>query len=153
MVYKDKKRLKIENIIEKYSIPSKLANYYNNIGEFYEKLKILRDGIVHHGLDIKDIFVFDKGFAISSETNLFKYYSIWNNDEKKPNNYYSLRPLLYHWISNSIDACNEFARVISSVIKFPPSIMSKHNVYIRTPHLKSYNQMKKELNEGTWWNN
>jgi hypothetical protein len=152
MVYKDKQKLTVDNIIEKYLIPDKLAEYYSGICEFYEALKILRDDIIHHGIDIEDIYVFDNGFAISSKTNLFKSYNIWDDSWKMPNDLYSIRPLLQYWISQSLRACNEFVDVIKQVIKFPPSIMPEHNVYVRTPHLKSYNQMVRELDKGVWWN-
>ena len=151
MVYFKNRRLELDEIIKRKTIPEKLAQYYYNIGKFYEKLKLLRDDIVHHGFEIANIYVFDEGFAIKNNSNLYKYYDIWDEDDKKPNDLYSLRPLLNYWINNSINACNDFVNVIGKIIKFPPSLIPKHNVYIRTPHLKQYNNMVKELKEYVWW--
>jgi hypothetical protein len=151
MIFQDKKRLSKEEIENKFSIPSEIATYYYSMGDFYEKLKILRDDIVHHNKNLDNIFVLDKGFAISKDSLLFKKNELLWEDKDGINNLFSIRPLLNYWISSTIDSCNDFIHSFSNNLILPKSLFQNHNVYIRSPNLKSFIYMKKELKSNPWW--
>jgi len=152
MIYKDKQILSKQEIIEKYNIPEVLANYYSNIAPFYEKLKIFRDKIVHQGKISETIFVLEIGFAILNSSFLYSDYKELLIKEFAYNDrLYSIRPILYHWITNTINSCNLFSETISKIIKFSESLIKDYNIYTRSYYIKNYLKMKEELKNNPWW--
>lgn len=152
MVYKDEQILSKQKIIEDYNIPEELASFYSNIAPFYEKLKIFRDKIVHQGKISETVFVLEIGFAILNTSFLYSDYKdllikkfVYND------RLYSIRPILYHWITNTINTCNFFSETISKIIKFPESLIKDYNIYTRSYHIKNFLNMKEELKYNPWW--
>ncbi len=144
------KKRTLDEMITKYNIPLQLAEYYYKQFDFYEKLRIIRNDIVHHEKTLDYFFVFDEGFAISKDTKLFKEYNIWNEDDKKENNIYSIRPLISYIINNTIKSCDDYCKCILQVVKLPEQ-MILDNVYLRTPHIKAFKQMERDLKTTSWW--
>lgn len=151
MVYLDKKKLTTEQIISKFGLPDAIANFYSDTAIFYENLKIFRDDIVHHGKNIEVLFVLKEGFAARKESILFNYFPVYNENESKPNNLYSIRPLIHHIIRNTIISCNYFSEIIRKCIQFPENIMPEYSTFLRIPQFQSFMKMEKELMTNSWW--
>jgi len=151
VIISDKVVKTLDRICSDYNIPEQLARFYINQVDFYEKLKNIRDDIVHHDKSLDYFFVFEKGFAISKENRLFSKYEIWNEKDKEKNDLYSVRPLIHYIIQNTVKACNDYCDCIRMIIKFPDSIFKDYHFFLRTPALKSFLSMDRELKEKSWW--
>ncbi len=70
----------------------------------------------------------------------------------KPNGGYSIRPLLNHIISNTLNTCDEFFEYVIKHVVLEEPIIKDYYVFFRHPHIKNYINMNKELEHSSWWN-
>jgi hypothetical protein len=151
VVMADKKVRTIDEIQARFGLPRELAQYYSEQCEFYEKLKSIRDDIVHHDKSLDYFYSLEEGFAISDTTRLFQDFPIWNENDKKNGHLYSVRPLLSFLITKTISSCNEFCTAISRVIGFPRPIIEGGFIFVRSPHIVAVVDMETALRTSTWW--
>ncbi|WP_062428962.1 hypothetical protein [Treponema endosymbiont of Eucomonympha sp.] len=86
---KENKKVKLrtaDEISQEFNMPIEFIQFYANQAPFYEKIKMVRDRIIHRPIENKgtQFFVFDDGFGISSneylKEDLFEQFNVW---EKK----------------------------------------------------------------------
>lgn len=140
-----------DEIVQRWNIPKPLAEYYFRQGGFFELLRNYRDQISHHGRDLKFLFVTERGFAVSADTEPFASFSVWNEDHMLPNRLASLRPVLAHIVTETIKACEEFTMVIQSLVTFPPEVAPGFKLFLRGNHMKELLAMQDILGGCLWW--
>jgi len=142
-----------EEISTVFNLPSDFANFYIEQVNFFEKLKTLRDDLVHNPETVKQdlFFVFNEGFGISDNSKLFKQFDIWDKHDCKTNNIYSIRPLLHCLVSNIMNASECFCDCIMKAIIFPYPIIDNYYVFLRHPHIRNFRNMCNELEKSSWW--
>ncbi len=151
MVMLDRKRMSATEIAEKWHIPSTLAEFYFKQGAFFEHLRSWRDEIAHHGRDLSFLFVTERGFAVSADTEPFCSFGIWNENHMQKNRLASLRPALAYVITETLRACEEFTDAIQKIIEFPPEIVPGFRLYLRGYHNKQLLSMRGCIEECLWW--
>lgn len=151
MVLSDKKPMTQNEIEERYMIPPQLASFYFNAGPFFISLRDYRDKIVHFGHEINSIFVLDTGFAVNKNVDPFKSFNLWKEEDFYGTNLASLRPVLHHIMTKTLETCDEFVKAITSCVAFPPSIIPKHNIYTRGYHTGAFTNLCNTIEEKRWW--
>ena len=151
MVMRDRTRMSVDEIIDRWSIPRQLAEYYFKQGPFFELLRSYRDKIAHHGQDLRFLFVTERGFAISADTEPFATLNVWNDEHMLPNRLASLRPVLAHIITETLRACEEFTDVMQRFVVFPPPIAPGFTLFLRGHHMRELLQMQSILENCLWW--
>lgn len=151
MVMKDRSRMSVDEIAERWRIPEQLAQYYFKQGPFFELLRGYRDRIAHHGQDLRFLFVTERGFAISADTEPFATFSVWDEEHMLQNRLASLRPVVAHIITETIRACEEFTEVMQRFVVFPPPIAPGFRLFLRGHHTKELLQMQSILENCLWW--
>ena len=105
--------------------------FYINQIYFYEKLKNIRDDIVHREKTFDIFYIFDDGIGISNKDKLFKVFEILNTNDYKPNSIYSIRLLINYIIETTIKSCCDFCDCIYQIIMLPKPFkdLSPNNIY------------------------
>lgn len=151
MVLKDRSLMTPGEISQRWNIPKEFAEYYARQGPFFELLRGYRDQISHHGKDLRFLFVTERGFALSADTDPFACFKVWNDEHMLPNRLASLRPILAHIITETIKACEEFTSVMQRFIIFPPPIAPEFTLFLRGHHTKELLQMSSIIDNCLWW--
>lgn len=151
MVMQDKKRMSAEEIAEKWHLPLTLAEYYFKQGGFFELLRSWRDEVAHHGRDLNFLFVTERGFAVSADTEPFCSFGVWKEEHMQNNRLASLRPALAHVVTETFRACEEFTDIIQRIVEFPPEIVPNFKLYLRGFHNKQLLSMRGCIEECLWW--
>lgn len=151
MVLTSEQIMSRDEIGEKYQIPDLLANFYRDSAGFFVLLRKFRDSIVHQGKSVEIVFELDKGFAVDANTEPFKSFGVWREDDFAENNLVTLRPIIHHLIRGTIDICDNFTDAIKQLVIFPPSLIPNHNMYIRGVHSLDYIKLDNIIENQRWW--
>ncbi|WP_321992538.1 hypothetical protein [Marispirochaeta aestuarii] len=151
IIYKNKELSSLNEIIERYSLPEPLANYYYESGRLFDSIKTVRDDIVHHGKGIDYIFSYEKGFAVTEESTIYKNFDVLKKNSQNQNNLISIRPMIKYLITEMLSLLDNYTKSINSVLKFPMETITDYKIYLRIPQIKYYNRMVKELEKTEWW--
>jgi len=157
MCLKGQKLRTAAELMATYSLPEPIAKFYERSGSLLQRVRRLRDSVVHGGtreLDQKGpVFVAEKGFATGCGDRLYEAFpDIWRDEYAVNSNVYSLRPLLAHLTLNVLQICSEAADVLSCCLRFPGPVAPGHRVFIRAPHNAALLKLQKVLQGGNpWW--
>jgi hypothetical protein len=151
IVINNNKRRSIDEIVSYYHLPKDIAQFYINQIDFYERLKKIRDDIVHREKTFDTFFILDDGIGISNSDKLFDVFEILNTNDHKQNGIYSIRPLINYVITTTLKSCCDFCNCIAQIIILPKPIIIDFNVYLRTPSIENYTKMYNELQKTSWW--
>lgn len=151
MVMKDEQMMSCEEICDLYRIPKQLADFYSRAAPFFAVLRQYRDNIIHHGKSLEMIFVTDRGFAVSEETEPFASFNVWQKDQIQPNGLASIRPVLAHVVIETIKSCEYFAHTIQRIIRFPPDIAPGFHLFLRGYHNEELIQLESVITHSQWW--
>jgi len=138
-------------IVDKYSIPIKLAEFYERQGTFFQILRTFRDRFIHGGNSIDSILVTEKGFAVRENTQPFSTFDVWNTKHQIENNLCSLRPAIAHIVTKTLEACEDYAYTIQRVIQYPPEMVPEMLFYMRGPFTNELHFLALILEECQWW--
>lgn len=151
MVIKDGRVMSCEEIRDMYRIPKQLADFYARTSSFFAVLRQYRDNIIHHGKSIEMIFVTERGFAVSKETEPFASFNAWQQDQIQPNGLASIRPALAHVVIETIKSCEDFAHTIQRIIRFPPDIAPGFRLFLRGYHNEELILLESVKANSQWW--
>lgn len=151
MVLKDGKVMASDDICDAYGIPKQLADYYSRAASFFAVLRQYRDNIIHHGKTPEMIFLTERGFAVSKETEPFASFNVWQQGQIQPNGLASIRPVLAHVVIETVKSCEDFARTIQSIIRFPPDIAPGFRLFLRGYHNEELIQLESVKANSQWW--
>ncbi|MEX0595316.1 MAG: hypothetical protein WD512_02370, partial [Candidatus Paceibacterota bacterium] len=152
MIIKNNKLLSQEEIQSRYNIPESMAKYYFEIAPFFLVLREYRDKVVHSGKTVDIVFELENGFAVDKSSEPFASFNVWKESDFYNVNLASLRPVIHHIITITLKSCDDFIDVISSIIKFPPSLIPNHNIYTRGYHTTAYINLINTIEAQRWWN-
>lgn len=141
------------DISEKFAVPTELAEYYARHAQFFQLLRTFRDRFVHGGSSIRCIFVTEQGFAVRSSTEPFATFNVWNTEHQQKNGLCSLRPAIAYLVSKTLEACDDYARTVQKIIKYPPSIVPGMMFYMRGPFTSEFHTLKPVIQNCSWWKN
>lgn len=139
-----------QEIYEMFSVPSELANYYVRHGSFFQILRTFRDRFVHGGSSIDSIYVTEKGFAVSKDTQPFNKFPVWNEGHELKNGLCSLRPPIAHIVRKTLEACDDYAHTINCIIKYPPPMVPNMRFYMTGPFTSELHKLGPVLKECRW---
>lgn len=151
MVLCNKELRTVESIQTRFHVPVELASFYYGHGSFFQVLRRYRDDVVHSGKDFASIFVTEKGFAVNADVQPFASFGVWNEEHMLPNRLASLRPVIAHVITETLLACEDFAKTIQRIIRFPPEIAPGFRLFLRGYHNNQLHAMKDVLKNCEWW--
>jgi hypothetical protein len=151
VVLRDERLMTVKAIQTQLRVPAELAAFYYRHGPFFQMLRQYRNNVVHSGKDFNSIFVTEKGFAVSANVDPFASFGVWKEEHMLPNRLASLRPIIAHVITETLTACEDFARMIQKIIQFPPEIAPGFKLFIRGYHNHQLLAMKDVLTNSSWW--
>jgi len=140
-----------EQIISRYAMPDMLAQYYTRQADFFTWLREYRDYISHSGKSFEYVFATKKGFAVSIDTKPFSSMSIWSDKNTQPNKLGSVKSFTAYLIISTFKAIEEFARVMSKIIVFPPDIAPDYHVFICGPHVSYLQNLSTHIQDEPWY--
>ena len=138
-------------LVEKYGLPSQLAEFYIRNFQFFSSLREFRDNVAHRGSSVDTIFSTERGFAVHDSQAPFSEYGVWTEEHKKANGLCSLRPAIGHVIHQTLAACEDFSRTIESIILFPPPIAPGLHLYMRGYFNEHLIKNVEAINKSKWW--
>lgn len=151
MVIKEQTLISSEALQQTRGLPASIADFYVAYGEFFQRMKSLRDQIVHHSASLGFFFIVDQGVAISEASEFYRLFPVFHNLPRIPNGLVSLRPFLGHIVETTLSATHDLSMVIERTIRLPATIIPDHVAYVRGPQVRSYRSMKRQLAESSWW--
>ncbi len=140
-----------EELIHRFHIPQPLAAFYVRSGPFFEVLRNFRDRFVHGGNTPEHVFVTERGFAVQRCTDPFCTFNVWNLEHMLPNDLCSLRPVIGHIVVKTLEACEDYATTIQSIIQYPAPIAPNLHFLIRGHFNDVLNQCSTALEKCLWW--
>jgi hypothetical protein len=151
MALSDNKVMEVAQLQQKWRVPEKLASFYIRHANFFKVLRDYRDAILHCGADFDIIFVTEKGFAVRADTEPFASFGVWNEEHMLKNRLASLRPIIAYVITKTFNACDDFAGIISEIIRWPPEIVPGFKLYVRGFHNTELIILNDVLENCSWW--
>lgn len=152
-LHSDGSALTWEQIQDRQRIPRPLAEAYASAALFCQKLKGLRDDIVHQGHETALVLVTPRGFAISKTAKHFSALGVWADGHALNENLFSLRPVLAYLIAGTLRTCNLFAEVLGRHFAMPePVLVPDYRYFFRSVHSDAILRTLAVANGGSpWW--
>ena len=135
MVLENNLPMPAERIKERHSIPDTLAQFYAETGPFVEKLRNLRDRIVHGGGSVSEIIFTDRGFGVIAKDHPFEPLGVWLKGDYYNENVASLRTLVAFIVWKTIFILDAFAKVAPSLLKLGPPMAPGLRVWLSVSDL------------------
>lgn len=134
-----------------FSLP--IATAYAGVGTYLQRVRRLRDGVVHRGRTPGPIFLTSQGFGIDPAGPLAQTVpEIWTAGHSFSENVVSLRPLVSYVAVGALAACSSVTRALTSCIRLPPPLAPAHRVFMRTDHAQALHDAEAVLGGGeAWW--
>lgn len=151
VIENNKKLLSINELMLKHTIPEELAKFYYYNGEFFYWLKSYRDKISHSGKSF-DIFIGEEGFSLSIKKNHFSDLHVWNDKNTLKNDLGSVKTLVSYVVLNTINALDEYAKTINSIVKLPNDIAPDYNLYLRSKFNTTLKELHTYIDDNAWNN-
>jgi len=120
-----------DELIERYRLPSPLAEFYFTESEHFQWLRDLRDAVEHHGKSPGMIFDIEDGMAIKADEEPWSFLPIWKPELLRPNGLGSLRAIFLYLVSQALELTTRYVRAYSSCIAVPLAIGPGYRFYIR----------------------
>ena len=106
----------IEDIVQKWGLPDKLALEYTRIAPFFLELRRWRNRVIHSGGKVSHVYSEDSGFMVNVTDKLFAWANCWEHEDIGVNNLASLDPWLAKIIFESMNACNRFIEIFAQIV-------------------------------------
>jgi hypothetical protein len=111
-----------EGLKSRFGLPAQWADFYVEWRPFVQRLRGFRDEVVHRGAPVQTIFVADDGFRIAGHLRSFHGVDVWRASERDGTGLVPLMPALNFIVFKTLAACEDFSRMVSQVIAFPPPV-------------------------------
>ncbi len=151
MVMNSNQRMTVDEIIEKYTLPARIAAAYHATSDFFEWLRAFRDSIAHSGRDFDLVYDTNRGFAISTLASPFSRMDIWDDRNTLPNNLGSLKSAACHVIHSTLSTIDAIVAELQSEIAFPPPIVPGYSVYFCGPSTKHITEVEVGVQVCAWY--
>lgn len=152
-IKKDKKLVKkiltIEEYQNEYKIPELLAKFYVRVQEFFFFVLDMRNDIFHSRKSFK-LFLGDEGFSISLKDYNLESLHFWDEHNTLKNDLESVKALMAYITLNTINALEEYAMTISSIIQLPNDILPNYNIYVRSEFNETLKQLHTYVDDNAW---
>jgi hypothetical protein len=140
------------DLIDKYALPSAMAEMYASVAPFFKGIRRFRDEIVHLGKDPDMVTVSDRGFCVPNSAFGFGDSPFWKPEHQENEHCRSLLPLLAHVALGSILSCGQLMAAFAKQVKLPPAIAPRHRVFVRGPHNEALIWLLHVADGGSpWW--
>jgi hypothetical protein len=139
-----------EQIVSDYGIHEPLVQFYNRQGDFFIWLRSYRDSINHYGAGFAEVFITERGFAVSINQKPFSQLDIWNESNTQGNDLGSVRAVLSYVITNTLLAIEDFARIIGLTIELPYDVAPDHYIFMRGYHVNRLLELGSYLHDHPW---
>lgn len=131
--YSDKP-MTAEEIALKRQVPAPLAECYARHSGVFQLIRAFRDSIIHGGHKMQIIYRGEREFLIEKNLGPFRNLDIWEPAEVEENEIVPLVPALSMVVHSTIVACEDFASVLSQIVRFPPHTVPGMVMFMRGYH-------------------
>jgi hypothetical protein len=142
MVLVDGVVMEPQQIVERHCVPPEFATYYHQQAEFFVWLRDYRDQILHSGKGFDPVFVTESGFGVLTSEKPFDAMSIWDESNTKPNAVGSFLAVVHHVVLKTLNAMEGFAEVFSKIVRFPPDLVTRFDVFVCGYHIHQLVDLK-----------
>lgn len=153
MVLQGEQIMAADDLVLKYGLTEGLARFYSDEAVFFEKLRRLRDDIVHNGGTPSYIYVTEKGFAVDRGNKSFSLFEeVWTPECFSPNDKLaSLKPVVAYIISETLGTMGRFANIIGEQIKFSDEIAPGYLLFLRGKYLHKLAELNSYMKDNVWY--
>jgi len=120
-----------EGLMSRFGLPEPWAEFYVAWRPFLQRLRGFRDEVVHRGASVQTIFVADDGFRIAGHLRSFHGVDMWRAGERDQAGHVPLIPALNFIVFKTLGACEDFGRMVSQIVEFPPPVAPGFNFAMR----------------------
>jgi len=142
----------IDELVQRFSIPPMLAAFYVRSAPFFEILRNFRDRFIHGGTTPEQVFVTERGFAVSRTSQPFCAFDVWTEEHMLPNQLCSLRPVIGHLVLETLKVCEDYAATTQSIIQYPPPIAPDMYFFVRGYFNDALMECSVARDQCLWWN-
>ncbi|MFL5330229.1 MAG: hypothetical protein ACJ8C4_15115 [Gemmataceae bacterium] len=134
-----------------HDISPRFADWYASHGDFFLRIRRLRDGLVHSGQSVpKTLYVLDRGFAVPRDNPTFEDFYAWPNECEAPNGLVPLRPVIGLVIAYTLGAFYSFAHVFGTEVRLPGQIAPGLGYYMRGFHNRELLELRDVIERALW---
>ncbi len=134
----------------RYAMPEALSRWYAAEAQFFNELRRLRDGIVHHGRRLPTIFEVEWGFAIDPSQLPWSRFDLWPVEQRWELRLGALRAVFASFIIHSMRASTRLTNILARLVELPPPV-TELNFFVRSPfgdRLVNLNSIREQPWEG-----
>lgn len=139
-----------EIIASTYKVHEQFAQFYARQGAFFAWLRGYRDRINHYGAGFAQVFITERGFAVSTKQEPFSRLYIWNESNTQGNDLGSVKTVLFYVMTNTLLAIEDFAHVIGTTVQLPYDLAPDHYIFMRGFHVHRLLELGSYLHDHPW---
>lgn len=140
-------------IVERFGIPSSLAEAYERQQPFFGSLRSMRDRIVHGLGRSPIIYCTEKGFAVHPDAPPFAELVSWKPEHRYNSGIVTLLPWLANVVLGVVDACSDLMAAFGREITLPPEMAPGYRVFMRSPCSEVVGDLLRiRKGKQLWWN-
>lgn len=151
MVFHNNEIITQEQLMDKYGLSPKIAQFYVKEAPFFKILREYRNMIEHGGHTPERIFETEKGFAIFSDNYPFKEFEVWDEDTFLKNKLAPLRPVISYIVYRTFNSMNNFIFAVSQEFIFPDEIAPDYKLFIRGNYTIQLVNLPKYIKSEVWY--
>lgn len=121
-----------EQIAERYSVPTVVADMYAKHGPFFQSLRTTRDHVVHLGKTPDSVYATERGFCVNPRAPYFRDFP-WTEEHYYNENIVTLVPWVARLVGQTLEACSDIILSLNGQIRFPPAIAPDLHLFLRDP--------------------
>lgn len=124
-----------EELTGSLPLPGEFARYFVELGKFLLKVRAMRDGVVHSGMELGPVFVGQRGFALAKGGSLAQSFGTeWCDHDFENDNLLSLNKFVATLVAGSLEQGHRLAVQLTQHFDLLPPLAPGLRVFLRSAH-------------------
>lgn len=122
-----------DDIVSSYDLPTPLANWYVVEGPAFRLLRSLRDGVLHHGKSIPEVYQLEGyGLAVAKDRPPWNSLAIWDEVGPVNDRLVPLRLVFVAVVRQVLECADRLATAMANSAQLPMPIGAQVKTYLRS---------------------
>ena len=125
-------RLSTQKELEsRFGVPSVWAEFYLRHVEFFQRIRIFRDNIIHNGSQVQTVFAVDHDYLLNVHDSPFVGMGVWYDQERVSKDFVPLMPALAMVAYRTILICDDFANLLTRILEPSKPLVPGMSLFMR----------------------
>jgi hypothetical protein len=120
-----------EELESRFGLPSVWAKFYLRHVDFFQRIRIFRDNIVHNGSQVQTVFEGDHDYLLNVHDSPFVGMGIWYAQERVSEDFVPLMPALAMVAYRTILICDDFAEMLTKTLEPNKPLVPGMSLFMR----------------------